>query len=138
MDNRTIRLAVMRRCPEVYWISEPRRGLDEKQKIHKIYWLMYAKIAGQKRPTRLQCDMLDTAIISHNALLSTMVNEIYDEIKDIRTGRKTPPDDPWDEGRQELSAEGQKVFDSPEIQYMSVGAPNVNPNAPKKSSIIMP
>jgi hypothetical protein len=128
MDNRTIRLAVMKRCPEIYFISPPSKANG------KIYWLMFAKIKGINRPVELHCDMPDTALISHRELLTTMVSEIYDEIKHLRTGKKALKDNP-DEKFKPLSDEGQKIFDSPEIQYYSVGAPNIDP---KKSSIIMP
>lgn len=128
IDNRTIRLTVMKRCPEVYFISKP-------VKTHgKIFWLMYAKVPGIKIPVELRCDMPDTALISHNELLTTMVSEIYDEIKDLKNGRKNLADNPLEDGFKPLSAEGQKVFDSPDIQYYSLGSPNEKP----ESSIIMP
>lgn len=131
MDNRTMRLTVMKRCPEVYFISPPARNSG------KIHWLMYAKIPGIKIPVELRCDMADTALISHNELLTTMVSEIYDEIKGLKSGRIGLKDNPLEDKIPPLSAEGQKVFDSPEIQYMDMGQANINPNAPKKSSIIM-
>lgn len=129
MDNRTIRKAVMKRCPEVYFISPPSRSGG------KIYFVMFAKIKGIKIPVELHCDMPDTSLISHRELLTTMVSEIYDELKALKTGRKNLKDHPDEDGIPPLSAEGQKVFDSPEIQYYSKGSPNINP---KKSSIILP
>jgi len=98
---------------------------------------MYAKIEGQKRPIRLLADMPDTAILSFKELMNTMVSEIYDEIQAIKKGVITPPDDPWDidTGVGPLSQEGQKVFDSPEIQYYAKGTPNIDP---KKGRIIIP
>ena len=128
MDNKTIRLAVMKRCPEVYFISKPVKSHG------KVWWLMYAKIPGIKIPVELRCDMPDTAIISHRELLTTMVSEIYDEIKGLRTGKIPLKDNPLEAGWKKLSAEGQKVFDSPEIQYMSQGAPNVDPKKSRNVS----
>ena len=129
MDNRTIRIAVMKRCPEVYFISKPVKANG------KIHWLMYAKIMGIGIPVEIRADMPDTALISHNELLTTMVSEIYDAIKDLRTGKKSLEVNPLEDNFKPLSAEGKRVFDSPEIQYYSTGAPNVDP---KKSSIILP
>lgn len=120
MDNRTIRNALMRRIPEVYFIGKPVKSRG------KVHWIMYAKVPGQTRPVEIIADMPDTALVSHTELLSNMVGEIADEIKKIRTGRKNLPDRP-DECYPPLSAEGQKVFDSPDIQYYSVGETNVKP-----------
>jgi hypothetical protein len=132
MDNRTIRRAVMRRCPEVYFISPPRRGFDKTGK-KKIFFLMLAKIEGIKIPVELHCDMPETALISHWELLSTMVNEIYDEISALKTGKKNLEMLP--DTAPPLSAEGQRVFDNPEIQYYVPGTANVDPKA---SKIILP
>lgn len=127
MDNRTIRQAFLKRIPEVYFIGKP---VENKG---KIYWIMYAKIDGQKRPVEIIADMPKTSLVSHRELLTNMVNEVADEIKKIRTGRKSVQDRP-DENYPPLSLEGQKVFDSPDIQYISMGEPNVNP----KPKLIMP
>lgn len=129
MDNKTIRNVVMKRCPEIYFISSPSRHKG------KVYWVMFAKVHGIKRPVELHCDMPDTAILSHRELLNTMVSEIYDELRLLKSGAKSLKDHPDQAGMPPLSEEGQKVFDSPDIQYMDVGAPNVNPN---KSSLILP
>lgn len=94
---------------------------------------MYAKLPNHKRPVEIIADMPDTAILSHRELLNTMISEVADELKALRTGRKGLADRP-DECFPALSLEGQKVFDNDGIQYMSMGADNVNPN-PK---LIMP
>lgn len=126
MDNKTIRLAVMKRCPEVYFISPPSRSKG------KIWFVMLAKVKGIKIPVELHCNMPDTALINHRELLTTMVSEIYDEIKHISTGQKALKDHPDQDGMPPLSEEGQKVFDSPEIQYWDRG-PEM-----KKPGLILP
>lgn len=123
MDNKTIRNALLKRIPEVYYIGKP---IPNKGKVN---WLMYAKIPGINRPVMLIADMPDTAILSHKELLSTMINEIADEIKALRTGRKAVKDDPT-EIHPPLSYEGQKVFDSEDIQYMDL--------APSTPGLILP
>lgn len=111
MDNRTIRQAIMKRCPEVYFIARPIKQHG------KVIISMLARIPGQKRPTQIFSDMPDTALISHRELLSTLISEVSDEIKKIKSGEKTPPDNPL-ESWPTLSLEGQKVFDTEGIQYM--------------------
>lgn len=101
----------------------------------KIYWVMFAKVPGIKIPVELHCDMPNTALVSHRELLNTMISEVYDEIRKLKSGAKNVMDHPDQDGIPPLSAEGQKVFDSPEIQYYSVGGRNENPH---KSKIIMP
>lgn len=127
MDNRTIRNALTRRIPEVYFIGKPWKQAG------KVYWLMYAKVPGIRRPVEIIADMPDTAILSHRELLNTMISEVADELKALRTGKKNLVDRP-DEEFPPLSAEGQKVFDNDGIQYISVGAPNVDP----KPKLIVP
>lgn len=112
MDNRTIRKGLMARIPEVYFIGAPIHNAG------KVNWLMFAKIPGIKRPVMLIADMPDTALLSKHELLNTMISEVADEIKALRIGKKSLKDDP-EEKYPPLSPEGQKVFDSPDIQYVS-------------------
>lgn len=114
MDNITIRTAIMKRCPEVYFIAKPIKQHG------KVIVSMLAKIPPIKRPIQLFCDMPDTAIISHKELLTTLISELSDEIRKIKSGEKAPPDNPL-ERWPPLSADGQKVFDSEGIQYLGVG-----------------
>lgn len=118
MDNRTIRQAIMKRCKEVYFIAKPIKQHG------KIIVPLLAKIPGQKRPTQIFADMPDTALISHRELLTTLISELSDEIRKIRTGEKTPPDNPL-ESYPPLSIEGQKVFDTEGIQYMGPASESV-------------
>lgn len=118
MDNRTIRQAIMKRCPEVYFIAKPMR------KDGKIFVPMLARIKGQKRPTQLFGDMPDTALVSHRELLNTLISEISDEIRKIANGEKTPSDNPLEDWPP-LSLEGQKVFDQEGIQYMGANMESV-------------
>jgi len=82
MDNRTIRRAITRRVPEIYFISSP------IQEPNRIKWALLAKING--KPYKLVADMPNTALVSHNVLLTTMASEIYDEVAKIKRGAKTP------------------------------------------------
>jgi hypothetical protein len=126
----------MKRCPEVYFISPPAKHRG------KILMVMLAKVTGIKIPVELHCSMPDTALISHRELLNTMVSEVYDELARLKSGKKNLAAHPDQQGMPPISAEGQRIFDSPDIQYMSVGADNINPldptSKPKTSSIIMP
>lgn len=82
MDNRTIRRAVTRRVPEIYYIDAPIKVPG------KVAWLMLAKING--RPYKLIADMPDTSLVSHNELLTTMVSELYDHVAKIKRGSISP------------------------------------------------
>lgn len=118
MDNRTIRKAIMTRCPEVYFIAKPIK------QHRKVIVSMLARIPGIKRPVQLFADMPDTAIISHRELLNTLVSELADEIRKLRTGAKSLTDNPLEKWPP-LSAEGQKVFETEGIQYMGAGMERV-------------
>jgi len=120
MDNRTIRNALTKRIPEVYFIARPWKTPG------KINWLMYAKIPPIRRPVKIIADMPDTALLSHRELLNTMVSEVADRIRDIKTGKFTLEDDP-DEIYPPLSEEGQKIFDHDGIQYIDMGSPTILP-----------
>ena len=82
MDNRTIRRAITRRVPEVYFISQP------MQEPSRIKWALLAKING--KPYKMVADMPNTALVSHNELLTTMVSEIYDYVRKIEKGTISP------------------------------------------------
>lgn len=102
MDNRTIRRAMTRRVPEVYFIDRP---------VHiagKVVWALIAKING--RPYKLLADMPDTALVSHTELLNTMVSEVYDEVAKIKRGAYTPPLVPGEESLDTLDDEALRLM----------------------------
>lgn len=108
MDNRTIRRALTRRVPEVYFIDHP---------VHiagKVVWALVAKI--NNRPYKLLADMPDTALVSHNELLTTMVSEVYDEVAKIRRGAYSPPLVPGEEELLPLGDEELRL-----LSYEHVG-----------------
>lgn len=143
MDNRTIRRALMRRCPEVYFISRPKFMVKDGKRF--IVWGMLAKIKNVPIPVQLVADMPDTALLSHKELLNTLVSEVYDAIRKVE---KNPSDLPMAPGEfhPPLSAEGRRVFDNPEIQYFIKGDANVDPTGKrtdaqgnaKKGKLIIP
>jgi hypothetical protein len=106
MDNRTIRRAVTRRVPEIYFIDAP---------VHvnnRVAWLMMASING--RPYKIIADMPKTSLVSHNELLTTMVSELYDEVSKIKRGAKFPEMVPEELGYTPLTAEELEVFNTPD------------------------
>lgn len=117
MDNRTIRNALTKRVPEVYFVSKP-------TKIgNKIKFLLVAKI--NRRPFYLCADMPDTAIISHRELLNTMVSEVYDEVGKIKRGEKHPDIVPDERALPPLSTEDLEAFDFNEIEDMLAEKPQL-------------
>jgi hypothetical protein len=109
MDNRTLRNALSKRIPEVYFIARPWKAKG------RVNWLMYAKIPPIKRPVKIIADMPDTAILSHAELLNTMIGEISDEIRKIKKTAHVD-DDPY-EVFPPLDADGQRIFDHDGIQF---------------------
>jgi len=102
MDNRTIRRALTRRVPEVYFVDAP---------VHvagKVVWALIAKING--KPYKLLADMPDTALVSHTELLNTMVSEVYDEVAKIKRGAYTPPLAPGEEDLTPLDDEALRLL----------------------------
>lgn len=83
MDNRTIRRAIEKRVPEIYFIHAP--VLTDG----KVYFRMLANIDGKLY--KMVADMPNTALVSHKELLNTMVTELYDEVKKIRSKQIEPP-----------------------------------------------
>lgn len=105
---------------------------------------MLAKVKDIDIPIQLRANMPDTALVSHRELLNTLVSEVYDEIGSYKNGKRNIEMAP-EETFAPLSAEGKKVFDNPEIQYLAKGALNIDPTGKKtdergkkKSGIIIP
>lgn len=94
MDNRTIRNAITKRVPEVYFILPGIRCVDPVTRKPAWMWRMYANVPVRGKGqhlVKLAVTMPDTALVSHKELLNTAVSELYDEVKKIRSGQKSPP-----------------------------------------------
>lgn len=133
MDNRTIRRAIMRRCPEVKFVSPPQFVAKEVngRKDRYVVWGMLAKIKGVKTPVKIIADMKDTALASHSELVSTMISEIYDEIRKVERGQKNLEIAPG-ENHPPLSDEMLKIFhNDDDIHFFIPGAKNVDPRGVK-------
>lgn len=102
MDNRTIRRALTRRVPEIYFVDAPVHIQD------KVVWALIAKIEG--RPYKILADMPDTALVSHTELLNTMVSEVYDEVAKIKRGALFPPLAPGEEDLTPLTDEQLRML----------------------------
>lgn len=102
MDNRTIRNAIAKRIPEIYFIHAPQRVAN------KVYWRMLANIDGKLY--KFLADMPSTALVSHRELLNTLVSEVYDEVKAIKRKLKTPPTLPQEKDWTPLSEDDKRLL----------------------------
>lgn len=102
MDNRTIRTAIMKRLPEVYFVHAPIR------RNNKVYVRMLANIKGKLY--KFLGDMPDTALCSHRELLGTLISETYDEIKAIKSGQKDPEILPEEKDYTPLGEEEKRIL----------------------------
>jgi hypothetical protein len=116
VDNRTIRRALTRRVPEVYFVHHP--IMHGK----KVYWRLLANINGKLY--KILADMPKTALISHKELLNTMVSEVYDEVQAIKCGSFAP--DLLDKERDwtPLSAEDARSLGIGTIEDLIADNPN--------------
>lgn len=139
MDNRTIRAALTKRVPEIYFVHSP------VSQNGKVYWRLLANINGKLY--KILADMPNTALISHRELLNTMVTEVYDEVKAIRCSRKVPGLLPAEKDYTPLSAEDERVLgintleeairDNPFAVLNPIPDISVNPTVKKPDGIII-
>jgi hypothetical protein len=140
VDNRTIRRALMRRVPEVYFIHAPVRA------NRKIYWRILANIkikGGRERIFKILADMPETALISHKELLNTMISEVYTEVQNIKNRVISPKmlsaEQDWtpisdeDERALGINTIEEMIGDSPK-QILELDALNKPVNLPTKKS----
>lgn len=102
MDNRTIRRAIEKRVPEIFFIHAP------VQANNKVYWRLLANINGKLY--KMVADMPLTALISHKELLNTMVSELYDQVTGIKAGRIVPDSLPAEKDWTPMSDEDQRML----------------------------
>lgn len=110
LDNRTIRNALTNRVPEVYFVFPPQQGW------RKTYIAFLVKING--KPYKMTADMPTTALVSHKELITTMVSEVYDEVKKIKAGAISPPLFPGEEEFPPLTYEDLQPMQFKEIEDM--------------------
>lgn len=111
MDNRTIRNAITKRVPEIYFILPGIRCVDPVTYKPAWMWRMYANIPVKGKGQhlcKLAVTMPDTALVSHRELLNTAVSELYDEVKKIKSGQKTPPMMPSDYDNTPMTEEEKR------------------------------